>query len=117
MSHNSPTSEATDSPFDKVVKVFVEWDQADLNTTEIRDDEALKVVEMFHKDPQILDALITRSNLVKLADEGRFFSFLSDVAHRMSWGTGRNTLLGAIWARLYESSSSLKNSQKKVARF
>ena len=92
---------------DKVAKLLIEWDQADLKTKEIGDDDALKAVEMFHKDPEFLDALITRSNLVKLADEGRFFSFLSKASHRMSRGTSRNTLLGTIWARVYESSSSV----------
>lgn len=106
MSNISPIPEATESTLDKVVKVLVEWDHVDLSTKEIREDEALKVVEMFHRDPELLDASINRSNLVKLADEGRFFSLLSQAAHRMSWGTGRNTLLGTIWARVYERSSS-----------
>lgn len=106
MSNISPTSEATESPLDKVVKVLVEWDRADLNTKQISDDEALKVAEMFQRDAELLDASITKSNLVQMADEGRFFSFLSKAAHRMSWGTSRNVLLGTIWARVYERSST-----------
>jgi hypothetical protein len=96
---------------DKVVKVFIEWDQAGLHTKEISDDEALKVAEMFRQDQALLDASISRSNLLKLADEGRFFPFLSAAAHRMSWGTSRNTLLGTIWARVYERSSSATKAQ------
>lgn len=111
MSNISPTSEAAEPPLDKVVKVFVEWEQAGMNTKEISDDEALKVAEMFHQDQELLDASISRSNLLKLADEGRFFPFLSAAAHRMSWGTSRNTLLGTIWARVYERSSSLTKEQ------
>lgn len=111
MSNISPTSEAAEPSLDKVVKVFVEWDQAGLNTKEISDDEALKVAEMFHQDQELLDASISRSNLLKLADEGRFFPSLSAAAHRMSWGTSRNTLLGTIWARVYERSSSHTKKQ------
>jgi hypothetical protein len=111
MSNNSPPSDSAELLLDKFQKVLDEWDQVGLSTKEIGDDEALKVIEMFQKAPELLDASITRSGLVKLADEGRFFSFLSKAAHRMSWGTSRNTLLGAIWARAYERSCGATKEQ------
>ncbi len=88
----------------KVVTCLAQWNSDHTaKTKEIDDEMANAAAMLLQKDPSELDAAIKSLKLVQLADEGTFFQFISGASRQIAWGHGRDTLLGSLWAGVYNS--------------
>lgn len=105
MSEQSIVHSAPIPSLDKALRFLVAWDSEDDATDELQDAEAREVFDILQTSETRLNEAIAAAKLDGVADGGRFFTFLSKFGHRISWGAGRNSLLGLIWAGVFNRAS------------
>lgn len=98
--HNAPTPS-----IEKALRVLAAWNGEDHAMRELTDGEAQEVFDILQANEQHLNEVTSGADLQGVAGDGRFFTFLSKFARRISWGSGRNSLLGLIWAGIYNRAS------------
>ena len=85
--------------------MIVAWDSEDHARGELKDGEAREVFDILQTSETRLNEFIAAAKLEGVAGDDRFFTFLSEFGHRISWGAGRNSLLGLIWAAVFNRAS------------
>lgn len=96
---------------EKALRVLVAWDSEDHAMEELKDDEAREVFDILQKSETRLNEAIAAAKLDGVADDHRFFTLLSKFGHRISWGAGRNSLQGLIWAGVFNRASETTKEQ------
>lgn len=105
MSEQSIVHSAPIPSLDKALRFLVAWDSEDDAAEELQDAEAREVFDILQTSETRLNEAIAAAKLDRVADDVRFFTFLSKFGHRISWGAGRNALLGLIWAEVFNRAS------------